>query len=175
MRFNKVHTQGHELTYIRQVLEKSVLSGDGKFSNKCDTLFEDEIGVKKSLLTPSCTDALEMCAILLDVKPGDEIIVPSFTFVSTINAFVLRGAKPIFIDIRPDTLNIDETLLENLISPKTKAIVVVHYAGVGCEMNSIVAIAKKYKLKFKIILAPSRRVRGKPHPDQIKICLKKFL
>jgi len=146
MRFNKVHTQGHELTYIRQVLEKSVLSGDGKFSNKCDTLFEDEIGVKKSLLTPSCTDALEMCAILLDVKPGDEIIVPSFTFVSTINAFVLRGAKPIFIDIRPDTLNIDETLLENLISPKTKAIVVVHYAGVGCEMNSIVAIAKKYSI-----------------------------
>jgi dTDP-4-amino-4,6-dideoxygalactose transaminase len=144
--FNLVDIQGNELEYIQQSISNGHISGDGEYSKMCDSLFEDEIGVKKSLLTPSCTDALEMCAILLNVKPGDEIIVPSFTFVSTINTFVLRGAKPIFIDIRPDTLNIDETLLENLISPKTKAIVVVHYAGVGCEMNSIVAIAKKYSI-----------------------------
>jgi len=142
--FNKANIQGKENEYINKAIENGIISGDGEFSYKCNSLFENEIGVNKSLLTPSCTDALEMCAILLDIKPGDEVIVPSFTFVSTINAFVLRGAKPIFIDIRSDTLNLDENLLEKLISPKTKAIVLVHYAGVGCEMNKIMGIANKY-------------------------------
>ena len=144
--FNKVNIQGKEFNYMEDAIENGVVSGDGKFSKKCNSLFMNELRIKKSLLTPSCTHALEMAAILLDIKPGDEIIVPSFTFVSTINAFVLRGAEPVFIDIRPDTLNIDENQVEGLITPNTKAIIVVHYAGVGCEMNQILKIANKFNI-----------------------------
>ena len=144
--FNKVDIQGKEFEYMQDAMGKGVLSGDGKYSKKCSSFFTTELGINKSLLTPSCTHALEMTAILLDIKNGDEVIVPSFTFVSTVNAFVLRGAEPVFIDIRQDTLNIDENQLENLITPKTKAIIVVHYAGVGCEMNQILRIAKKYDI-----------------------------
>jgi len=144
--FNWVDVQGNELEYIQQAISSSHISGDGIFTNKCNSLLEKEMGVKKSLLTTSCTHALEMSAILLDIKPDDEVIVPSFTFVSTVNAFVLRGAKPVFIDIRPDTLNMDETQLEGLITEKTKAIIPVHYAGVACEMDTIMDIANKYKI-----------------------------
>ena len=122
------------------------LSGDGVFTKKCNILIEKALGVQKSMLTTSCTHALEMAAILLDIRPGDEVIVPSFTFVSTINAFVLRGAKPVFIDIHPYTLNMDENQLEELITEKTKAIIPVHYAGVGCEMDKIMNIANKYDI-----------------------------
>lgn len=144
--FNKVDIQGKEFAYMEDAIENGIVSGDGKFSKKCNSLFMNELRIKKSLLTPSCTHALEMAAILLDIKPGDEVIVPSFTFVSTINAFVLRGAEPVFIDIRRDTLNLDESLLHKKISPKTKAIIVVHYAGVGCEMNQIMAIANAHNI-----------------------------
>ncbi|MBD0266026.1 MAG: dTDP-4-amino-4,6-dideoxygalactose transaminase [Tolypothrix sp. Co-bin9] len=135
---------GKELEYIQQTIENMHLSGDGSFTKKCHALLEQTLGVQKALLTTSCTDALEMAALLLDIQPGDEVIVPSFTFVSTINSFVLRGAHPIFIDIRPDTLNLDETKLEKLITPHTKAIIPVHYAGVGCEMEAILEIAQRY-------------------------------
>ncbi len=144
--FNKVNIQGNEFDYMKDALDVGVLSGDGKFSKKCDSFFKTKLGIKKSLLTPSCTHSLEMAAILLEIKHGDEVIVPSFTFVSSINAFVLRGAQPVFIDIRHDTLNLDENQLERLITPKTKAIVVVHYAGVGCDMNEIIYIAQKYDI-----------------------------
>ncbi len=144
--FNKAGIQGQEISYVKKAMENPNVSGDGKYTIKCNLLFENELGVKKSLLTPSCTHALEMAAILLDIKQGDEVIVPSFTFVSTINAFVLRGAKPVFIDIRLDTLNIDENQLERLITKRTKAIIVVHYAGVACEMNQIMQIANQYKV-----------------------------
>ncbi len=120
------------------------ISGDGAFTKKCQELLEETLGVPKVLLTTSCTDALEMAALLLEIRPGDEIIVPSFTFVSTVNAFVLHGAKPVFIDIRKDTLNLDESQLERLITPKTKAVVPVHYAGVGCEMDSILEITARH-------------------------------
>jgi dTDP-4-amino-4,6-dideoxygalactose transaminase len=120
------------------------LSGDGSFTHKCHALLEQILGIPKALLTTSCTHALEMAALLLDIKPGDEVIIPSFTFVSTVNAFVLRGAYPVFIDIRPDTLNLDETKLEQLIAPRTKAIVPVHYAGIGCEMEAILEIAGRH-------------------------------
>jgi len=144
--FNHYQIQGNEIKYIKEAIASGHISGDGKFTNKCNSYFEKLLGVKKCLLTTSCTDALEMAGLLIGLKPGDEIIVPSFTFVSTINAFVLHGAKPIFIDIRCDTLNMDETQLENLITHKTKAIVPVHYAGVGCEMNTIMDIANHYKI-----------------------------
>ena len=145
--FNRCDIQGKELDYIQESIEIGHISGDGLFTNKCSELIESELGVKRTLLTTSCTDALEMTAILLEIKPGDEIIVPSFTFVSTINAFVLRGAKPIFVDIRQDTLNIDETKIDSLITKKTKAIIVVHYAGIGCEMDVIMDIAVRHKIK----------------------------
>ena len=144
--FNQPTLVGKEFSYITQALEGSHISGDGVFTKKCHAFFEDELGVKKALLTTSCTHALEMAALLLEIQPGDEVIVPSFTFVSTINAFVLRGARPVFIDIRPDTLNLDERLLEGLITPRTKAILVVHYAGVGCEMDSILTLANQNNL-----------------------------
>jgi len=144
--FNRVDIQGNELKYVQQAIGNGHISGDGTFTHKCNSLLEKELGVKKSLLTTSCTHALEMSAILLDIKPDDEVIVPSFTFVSTVNAFVLRGAKPVFIDIRPDTLNMDETQLEGLITEKTKAIIPVHYAGVACEMDTIMDIANKYQI-----------------------------
>ncbi len=144
--FNRVDVQGNELEYIKEAITNSHISGDGKFTRKCNSLLEKELDVNKTLLTTSCTHALEMTAILLDIKPGDEVIVPSFTFVSTVNAFVIHGANPIFIDIRPDTLNMDENLLEGLITKKTKAIIPVHYAGVGCEMDIIMNIANKYDI-----------------------------
>jgi dTDP-4-amino-4,6-dideoxygalactose transaminase len=142
--FNRPFFSGKEFDLIREAIANWHLSGDGAFTRKCHALLEKALGVPKALLTTSCTHALEMAALLLDIKPGDEVIVPSFTFPSTVNAFVLRGARPVFIDIRPDTLNLDETKLESLISPCTKAIVVVHYAGVGCEMNAILQVAGRH-------------------------------
>lgn len=135
--FNRSSFSGDEQAYIAQAIAVNHVSGDGQFTKKCHRLLELLLGVQKALLTTSCTHALEMAAILLDICPGDEVIIPSFTFVSTVNAFVLRGARPVFIDIRPDTLNLDESLLPNLITDKTKAVVPVHYGGVGCEMQSI--------------------------------------
>lgn len=135
---------GNELQYISQAVAAEKLAGDGPFTKQCNALLEQELGIPKVLLTTSCTHALEMIPILLDFQPGDEVIVPSFTFVSTVNAFVLRGAKPVFADIRPDTLNLDESKLEGLITPRTKAIIPMHYAGVGCEMDDIQNIADSH-------------------------------
>jgi dTDP-4-amino-4,6-dideoxygalactose transaminase len=140
--FNRPCLTGKEVRYIEEAVLSGQISGDGSFTRKCSRLLEAELGVPKVLLTTSCTHALEMTALLLNIQPGDEVILPSFTFVSTANAFVLRGARPVFIDIRSDTFNSDESLLEPLITPKTKGIVVVHYAGVGCEMDSILSIAQ---------------------------------
>jgi dTDP-4-amino-4,6-dideoxygalactose transaminase len=137
---------GNEEKYLKQAMENKQLSGDGQFTKKCHEWFEKYTGTKKALLTTSCTHALEMAAILLNIKEGDEVIMPSYTFVSTANAFVLRGAKIVFVDIRPDTMNIDETKIENAITDKTKVIVPVHYAGVACEMDTIMDIAKRYNL-----------------------------
>src|SRR5467141_3970526 len=132
--FNKPSLTGNEFRYMAEAIEVGHISGDGAFTRKCHALLEQELHVQKALLTTSCTHALEMAALLLDIKPGDEIIAPSFTFVSTVNAFVLRGAKPAFIDIRPDTLNFDERQFESLITTHTRAAIPVHYAGVACEM-----------------------------------------
>ena len=142
--FNQPALAGKELDYIRQALERSHISGDGYFTKQCQALLEQELGVPKVLLTTNCTHALEMAAFLLDILPGDEVIVPSFTFVSTVNAFVIRGARPVFIDIRPDTLNLDESRLERQITPRTRAILPVHYAGVGCEMDAILEVSNRY-------------------------------
>lgn len=144
--FNRPAPVGKELEYVTQAISSGHISGDGPFTKKCHALLEGELGVQKALLTTSCTHALEMMAILLDIQPGDEIIIPDFTFVSTVNAFVLRGATPVFVDVRPDTLNLDETKLEEAITPKTKAIVPVHYAGVGCEMDAILEIANRHSV-----------------------------
>ncbi len=144
--FNKPHMTGKELWYISQAHHNGQLSGDGPFTKKCHDWLERQTGCCKALLTHSCTAALEMAAILADVKYGDEIIMPSYTFVSTANAFVLRGGVPVFVDIRKDTLNIDETKIEMAITDKTVAIVVVHYGGVGCEMEIIMEIAKRHNL-----------------------------
>jgi dTDP-4-amino-4,6-dideoxygalactose transaminase len=144
--FNRPSFVGKEFEYITQAMEKLHISGDGYFTKQCQAFLERALSVPKVLLTTSCTHALEMAAFLLDLKPGDEVIVPSFTFVSTVNAFVIRGARPVFIDIRPDTLNLDERLLAEKISSRTKAVVPVHYAGVGCEMDTILAIAKRFDL-----------------------------
>lgn len=144
--FNKPYMTGKELLYISQVYAKGRLAGDGDFTKKCNAWLEKRIACHKALLTHSCTAALEMAAILADIQPGDEVIMPSYTFVSTANAFVLRGGIPVFVDIRPDTLNIDETKIEAAITLRTKAIAPVHYAGVACEMDAIMAIAEKYNL-----------------------------
>ena len=144
--FNKPPFTGDEQQYVLEAIQSSKISGDGQFTQKCHNWFEKELKCKKALLTTSCTHALEMTAILIDIQKGDEVIMPSYTFVSTANAFVLRGATIVFVDIRPDTMNIDETLIEQAITPKTKVIVPVHYAGVGCEMDTIMSIAKKYNL-----------------------------
>lgn len=145
--FNKPFIAGKELYYIAQaVLVESHLSGDGPFSKKCQQWFENRLGCLQAFLTHSCTAALEMAAILCDLEPGDEVIMPSFTFVSTANAFVLRGGMPVFVDIRDDTLNINERLIEEAITPRTKAIVPVHYAGVPCAMDEITEIARKHEL-----------------------------
>jgi len=142
--FSRAALVGNEFRYIFQALEEGHISGDGRFTKKCHELLEKELGVPTALLTTSCTHALEMSALLLDVQPGDEVIVPSFTFVSTVNAFVLRGARPVFCDIRRDTLNLDESLLEQLITLRTKAILPMHYAGVACEMDAILEIARRH-------------------------------
>ncbi|EGJ30912.1 MULTISPECIES: dTDP-4-amino-4,6-dideoxygalactose transaminase [Moorena] len=142
--FNRPVTVGTEFEYIQQTIKNMDLSGDGAITKQCHALLEQILSIPKVLLTTSCTHALEMAALLLNIQPGDEVIVPSFTFVSTINAFILRGAQPVFIDIRPDTLNLNEEKLESLITPRTKAIVPVHYAGVACEMDAILEIAGRY-------------------------------
>ena len=142
--FNQSSLQGRELEYIFQTISAGQIAGDQTFSKKCQSFLEMHLASAKALVTTSCTHALEMAAILLNIRPGDEVIVPSFTFVSTPNGFVMRGACPVFCDVRPDTLNMDETKLEVLITPRTKAIVPVHYAGVGCEMDEILRIAGKH-------------------------------
>ena len=144
--FNKPYMTGKELWYVSQAHANGHLAGDGVFTKKCSAWLEQRIGCRKALLTHSCTAALEMAAILIHIQPGDEIIMPSYTFVSTANAFVLRGGVPVFVDIRHDTLNIDEALIEAAITPKTRAIVAVHYAGVACEMDTIMAIAERHNL-----------------------------
>jgi dTDP-4-amino-4,6-dideoxygalactose transaminase len=144
--FNLPYMTGRELDYIIEAHACGQLAGDGPFSRRCHAWLEQQIGCRKALLTPSCTAALEMMALLLGIEQGDEVILPSFTFVSTANAFVLRGGVPVFVDIRPDTLNLDETRIQDAITSRTKAIVPVHYAGVACEMDTITAIARRYNL-----------------------------
>ena len=144
--FNAPPVVGTELDYMQSAMGSGKLCGDGGFTRRCQQWMEQRFRSAKVLLTPSCTASLEMAALLLDIQPGDEVIMPSYTFVSTANAFVLRGAKIVFVDIRPDTMNIDEKLIEHAITDKTRAIVPVHYAGVSCEMDTILAIAKKYHL-----------------------------
>ncbi|MGV3487416.1 MAG: dTDP-4-amino-4,6-dideoxygalactose transaminase [Tuberibacillus sp.] len=144
--FNRPAVLGDEVDYLRAVIESRRLSGDGFFSKKCQDWIEQHMGCQKALLTPSCTHALEMAAVLLDIHAGDEVIMPSYTFTSTANAFLLRGAHIVFVDIRPDTMNINEKLIEKAVTEKTKAIVVVHYAGVACDMDAIMDIAKSHDL-----------------------------
>ena len=144
--FNKPYISGKEYEYIEDSVRSGKLSGNGKYTKKCQNWFEEKYNFNKCLLTTSCTDALEMCAILINIEPGDEVILPSYTFVSTANAFVLRGAKLVFVDSRSDHPGMDEDLIESLITPKTKAIVPVHYAGVACDMDKIMTIANKYNL-----------------------------
>lgn len=147
IQFNRPHMTGKELYYIAEAKFGNMLAGDGPFTKRCHNWLEQNSGCSKALLTHSCTAALEMAALLLDIQAGDEIIMPSYTFVSTANAFVLRGGVPVFVDIREDTLNLDERLIEAAITPRTRAIVPVHYAGIACEMDTIMAIAKKHGLK----------------------------
>ena len=144
--FNQPPFVGPEIDYVRKAVESGRICGDGQFNQKCHAWLEQKTGVARALLTTSCTHALEMSALLCNIQPGDEVIMPSFTFVSTADAFAMRGAKCVFVDIRPDTMNIDEKLIEEAITEKTRAIVPVHYAGVGCEMDTINAIAKKHNL-----------------------------
>lgn len=145
--FNKPHMTGKELYYMAEAKFGNMLAGDGPFTKRCHQWLEEKTGCAKALLTHSCTAALEMAALLFNIQPGDEIIMPSFTFVSTANAFVLRGGVPIFVDVREDTLNLDERLIETAITTRTRAIVPVHYAGVACEMDTIMAIARQHGLK----------------------------
>ena len=144
--FNVPPFTGKEMDYIKECVQNQKICGDGAYTKKCNEWIEKKTGTTKALLTTSCTHALEMAALLADIKPGDEVIMPAYTFVSTADAFVLRGAVPVFVDIRPDTMNIDENLIEAAITEKTKAIAPVHYAGVSCEMDKIMEIAKKYNL-----------------------------
>lgn len=162
--FNRPHMTGRELFYVAEAHFNCRLAGDGPFTAKCHSWIEKNAGCGKALLTHSCTAALEMAAILLDIQPGDEVIMPSYTFVSTANAFVLRGGVPVFVDIRPDTLNIDEKLIEEAITPRTRAVVPVHYAGVSCEMNSILEIAKRHDLRVVEDAAQGvmSKYRGRP-------------
>jgi dTDP-4-amino-4,6-dideoxygalactose transaminase len=146
IRFNVPTLAGAEHDYIAEAVRSGHLAGDGRFTARCHEWLEREVGARKALLTTSCTHALEMAGLLLGIEPGDEVIVPAFTFVSVVNAFVLRGARPVFADIRPDTLNLDEDRLEPLITRKTKAIVVVHYAGIACDMDTILAIARRHSI-----------------------------
>ena len=144
--FNVPPFTGREMIYIKQAVDAQKICGDGQFTAKCNKWIENKTGCEKALLTTSCTHATELAALLADIRPGDEVIMPSYTFVSTADAFVLRGATPVFVDIRPDTMNIDETLIEDAINERTKAIVPVHYAGVGCEMDVIMDIAGRHNL-----------------------------
>ena len=144
--FNRAFLTGREFDYMRQAADNAHLAGDGPFTQRCHAWLQEHVGCARALLTHSCTAALEMAALLADVAPGDEIVMPSYTFVSTANAFVLRGATPVFVDIRPDTLNLDETRVEAAITPRTRAVVPVHYAGVGCEMDAIAALAVRHAL-----------------------------
>jgi len=144
--FNKPPFTGNEEKFVQQAMRSENISGSGSFVENCQSWFERELSCRKALLTPSCTAALEMAALLLDIKPGDEIIMPSYTFVSTANAFVMRGGKIVFVDIRPDTMNIDESKIKSAITKKTKAIVPVHYAGIACEMDVIMSIAEEHNL-----------------------------
>jgi dTDP-4-amino-4,6-dideoxygalactose transaminase len=144
--FNKPSVEGREIELVREAISALHISGDGLFTRQANAMLESILGAPKVLLTTSCTHALEMAAILLDLAPGDEVILPAFTFVSGVNAFVLRGARPVFADIRPDTLNIDESAIERLITPRTRAIAPVHYAGVGCEMNVIMEVANRHAI-----------------------------
>ena len=144
IRFNRPTLIGTALGYVTAAIERGRLSGDNFYTRRCHELLQQSLGVRKALLTTSCTHALEMAALLLEIGPGDEVIVPAFTFVSTVNAFVLRGARPVFADIRPDTLNLDETYIDALISSRTRAVVPVHYAGVGCEMDAILGVARRH-------------------------------
>lgn len=146
IRFNVPPNAGKEMEYVKQAIDSMHICGDGEFTEKCHEVLEKMTGTEKCLLTTSCTHALEMAALLCDIREGDEVIMPSYTFVSTADAFVLRGAKIVFVDIRPDTMNIDEDLIEAAITEKTRAIVPVHYAGVGCEMDKIMELAEKYNL-----------------------------
>ncbi len=144
IQFNRPPRTGRETSYVLEAMDSLQMSGDGPFGRRCQTWFEQHLGCPRALLTPSCTHALEMCGFLLDIQPGDEVILPSFTFPSTANAFALRGARLVFVDIRPDTLNLDEAKLEAAVTERTRAIVLVHYAGVGCEMDDILAIAERH-------------------------------
>jgi dTDP-4-amino-4,6-dideoxygalactose transaminase len=162
--FNRPTVTGNELRYIKEALESFHISGDGAFSKRCSAWLEKTVGAKRALLTHSCTAALEMAALLCDLGPGDEVIMPSFTFVSTANAVVLRGAVPVFVDIRADTLNLDERLIEAAVTPRTRAIFVVHYAGVACEMDAILEIARRHDLFLVEDAAQALRAsyRGRP-------------
>src|SRR6266851_1937688 len=162
--FNKPFVTGKELYYIAQAITSGHLAADVYFTKQCSRLLEERFGIHKVLLTPSCTAVLEMAAMLCDLGPGDEVILPSFTFVSTANAVVLRGAIPVFVDIRPDTLNIDESLIEAAITPRTKMIMVVHYAGVACEMDAVMDIARRHDLFVIEDAAQALRAfyRGRP-------------
>jgi dTDP-4-amino-4,6-dideoxygalactose transaminase len=162
--FNRPSFAGGEIENIQLALAQGHLSGDGAFTRKCHALLEAELGVEKALLTTSCTHALEMAALLLDLQPGDEVIAPTFTFVSSVNAFVLRGANPRFVDIRPDTLNIDASKVEAAIGPRTRALVLVHYAGVGCDMDALVELAARRRIAVVEDHAhgPFARYKGRP-------------
>lgn len=162
--FNRPSIAGQELAYVRDAIERGHISGDGVYTRRSEAVLSELLGGARVLLTTSCTHALEMCALLLDLHPGDEVIVPSFTFVSTASAFALRGARPVFIDIRPDTLNLDERLLPQLITPRTRAIVPVHYAGVGCELDAILDVANANGIRVIEDNAHGLfgRFRGKP-------------
>lgn len=161
--FNVPPYTGREMEYIRQAVENQKICGDESFTKKCSEWIEEKTGAAKCLLTPSCTQATELAALLIDIKEGDEVIMPSYTFVSTADAFVLRGAKAVFVDIRPDTMNIDENLIEQAVTDRTRAIVPVHYAGVACEMDRIMEIARKHNLFVVEDAAQGneRRLQGK--------------
>lgn len=162
--FNRPAAVGREAEHLTAAVTSDHWSGDGAWTRRCQDLLEGELGVARALLTTSCTHALEMAALLLDLEPGDEVIVPSFAFVTTVNAFVLHGARPVFVDVRPDTLNLDETKLEAAVTPRTRAVVVLHYAGVACEMDPILEIAERHGLTVVEDAAHALfgRFRGRP-------------
>src|ERR1017187_10803739 len=162
--FNVPGLAGDELRYVADAITLGQIAGDGAYTARCHEFLQRELGVPRVLLTTSCTHALEMAALLLDIQAGDEVIVPAFTFVSTVNAFVLRGAKPVFADVRPDTLNLNEEQLEPLITPRTRAIVPVHYAGVGCEMDRILEIAQRHSIA---VVEDNAHGRSEEHTSEL--------